>query len=249
MTKKKLIFALCLFVLFSGWPCVASIVIYPEVKKVVAPAGTKVRGNIWIYNNSAKKVDVMVEPEDWTNGRKKGVKWLKIHPLKFKLKPKKYKQIKYKAKIPKTAEGDLVSQIFFSEEVPKTKGINIKTRIGAIIYITVEGTLNINVEISDFKAIEKDEKILFNLLFANKSNVHLQVKGNISVIDSNGNDLQKIEVKPWTFLAQQTLPIRLCMEKRQLGKGTYTATAQILCIDPVGNTKNVYSKVEFSIDE
>ena len=225
----------------------ASFSIYPEVNEIVAPAGAKVKGNFWVFNRTDGTLKMKVEPENWTEGRKKGIDWLKIKPLRFEIEPQKYREVKYKAKVPKNARGDIVVQVFFSQEVPEKKGITIGIRVGTIVYITVEGTLEINPEISDFEVIDSDENLGFKILFENKSNVHLKVSGNILIKDEKGREIKKIEIKPWTFLAGQKQPVYCWLKKSDLKKGDYIAFAKILYKGPLKKEGEVNSKLDFFI--
>jgi len=229
----------------------AQVKIYPETYEVIAPPGEKVKGNIWVIGTEDKKLKVEIQPEDWSDGRKEGINWLKIKPRKFTLKPKKMKEIKWKAIVPKTAEGDLVAQIFFTAVTSEKIGrFAIGTRIAQGIYITVKDTEKVDAEITDFyiKQRQRDKNYGLAVVFKNKGNVHLTTKGEITLKHLNTGTTEHLEIKPWFYRSAESFTLWSWLSKTLL-EGDYVAVATVFYNSPTGNEQKIDSRIEFSLND
>ncbi|MDI6640814.1 MAG: hypothetical protein QME68_00675 [Elusimicrobiota bacterium] len=218
------------------------------MQKVIAPPGETVKGNIWVINTEDKKLEVEIQPEDWSKDRKSGINWLKIKPKKFTLKPKKMKEIKWKTIIPKNAEGDLVAQIFFASIGSRLGAVNIGTRIAYGLYITVKGTEKSNAEITKFYVKHDKNKYGFAVVLKNTGNVHLTTRGEIILSDLQNGTTRQLELKPWFYRSGESFTLwSWLLEPLQIGD--YKSTATIFYTDPSGYEQKIDSKIDFSVND
>src|SRR3990167_9538285 len=117
-------------------------------------------GYFTLTNEGDTPLQVSVEPEDWARGIGGGrgpVPWLKVKPTALTLRPGKTSRIKFTVRIPKDASGELRAQVFFtSVEAGQTSdsegAMSLRSRLGAIIYVVVEGTERIEGGITKVQA-------------------------------------------------------------------------------------------------
>jgi len=229
----------------------AQLRIYPEGQNVIASPGATIKGNIWVIG-ADKKLEVEIQPEDWSKGeRKSGVDWLKIKlkSNKFTLKPKKIKEIKWEVKVPKEAEGDLVAQIFFASVGMKFGSVNIGTRVAYSLCITVKGTEKVDAEISNFYIRQESKNYGFAVVFKNKGNVHLTTKGEILLKHLQTGSTKQLELHPWLYRCGESFPLWSWLYNEELPKGNYESTAVVYFTDPTGIERNIKSIITFNINE
>lgn len=240
----SLVLVFCCFRLVN-----AQVRIYPEGQKVIAPPGETVKGNIWVIGPDDKKLEVEIQPEDWSAGmnRKSGVDWLKIKPMRFTIQPKEMKEIKWIAKVPKDAKGDLVAQIFFASITSEIGAIKIGTRIAYGLYITVKGTEKVSAEISGIDIKQKNRNTGFAVIFKNTGNVHLRTKGEIILEHLDSGTTRQLELHPWFYRSGESFPLWYWLTEL-LNEGKYSAVATVFYTDPTGKEQRVSSKINFSIN-
>ncbi|MFH1540712.1 MAG: hypothetical protein ABID79_02525 [Elusimicrobiota bacterium] len=243
------IFSFLIFASFASMEVFAQVKVYPEVQEIIAPPGETIKGNVWVIGPEDAELEVEIQPEDWSKGRKNGVDWLKIKPEeKFVVKPKKMKEVKWVAVVPKDAKGDLVAQVFFASIGSKLGEVKIGTRVPQSIYITVKGTEKSVGGITNFNVECNNGNYGFAVLFKNTGNVHLTTRGKIILKELQGGTTRALELNPWFYRSGESFALRSWMQEG-LAKGNYESTATVFYTDPAKNEKKVETKIKFSIDE
>jgi P pilus assembly chaperone PapD len=113
----------------------ADLSIAPEYKKIEFRPGQKLSGTIEVSNRGSEELEVQAQPEDWTdkNHIVRGVEWLKVKPVKFKLKPGTMRKVKFTAHMPDSETPQYVTQLFFAARTPKQVDMGIGVRIAALL--------------------------------------------------------------------------------------------------------------------
>ncbi|MDQ3089927.1 MAG: DUF916 domain-containing protein [bacterium] len=126
----------------------------------------------------------------------------------------------------------LVSVTSNSEEMEVGGGGSaIISRIGTLFFVTVPGDVNKDGRVTDFGTVGKEKffgkgPINFEILYENKSSVHLNPYGNVSITNMYGEEVGFVEIDPW-FALPASLRLREVTWNREFLFGKYTATAQI----------------------
>lgn len=114
--------------------------------------------------------------------------------------------------VPGDAEpGDLYGTVLVSVTTNPSKkevgggGSAIVSRIGTLFFVTVPGEVTKNGQVVDFgtvgdKRIFGKGPINFEILFENKSSVHLNPYGEISITNMYGEEVGFIKIDPWFAL-------------------------------------------------
>jgi hypothetical protein len=163
-----------------------------------------VRKTITIVNNDTSTAKVKVYLNDWfLNKGKKGFlpagmtsyslrQSLQIYPTEFELKPKQSKSVLLVISTTEAESGGKYGVVFF-EAVPNKKtrrsGVQIGGRIGSMIYKEVKNTAVEDFEIDDFKSSVVGQKLFVKFRFKNDSNVYLNPKSSIVLVDNKTNKL------------------------------------------------------------
>lgn len=108
----------------------------------------------------------------------------------------------------------------------------IFTRVGVLIFIKIKGQVQQDGKLVDFK-LSGDKKIVsglndlnFTILFKNEGNIHLNPKGEITIKNTIGSIVGKIDVESW-FSMPKSLRMREVSWSPKFLLGRYTATANV----------------------
>jgi hypothetical protein len=157
--------------------------------------------------------------------------WLSLTQPDVELKPGESYLVKASIRVPKTAEPGTHSAMIFVLGSPVADNTDQKgavvvgrPRIGVMVRATVEGKI---VDKLDFLGLEAARwnwggPVDFNLLFANKGNVHKDVAGRVTIANKNGK-VAEVPVSEWTSLPNSDLRIKSVWEKPAYGRFTATA--------------------------
>ena len=217
----------------------------PTVIEISVSPGGKAKGVFTVVNDGDESVQVVVQPENWP--RKKEAmdvsSWLKIKPEEFKLGAKRVRKVKYKIRVPKDVEGELMSMVFFATTAPAGRVVNIRTRFGVALYVTVKGTEVLEGEILDFKvkkttSKEKREKFHFTALVENRGNVHFRPRGKIIIENGEGKKLDEVEIQyGWPVFPKNRHLYDGYWEPEEILPGTYRGIA-------IFNYGDIYSELD-----
>ncbi len=213
------------------------------------PAGGSATDTIVLRNTSNSEANVKIYAVDAFNNtagsfvlsntedEQAGVgKWTVIEKNEVKIAPNDSREIDFVIKLPdNVAPGQYFGGII-KEEIPanecrqdECKGnIQIKTRTGNRIYLTVPGKLNDDIQlVKSSKRIRSGSEMEFTFEIENNGNVAFEPFAIISIRDAQGQEIEKIEQKIGKSLPGST--IKPSVSWNYSGKfGSYRAEAQIL---------------------
>ena len=246
--KKTFTCSICILLLglfFSFSPLFAGIGVEPTVVEKCVSQGGKVKGIFTVVNDGDESVQVVVQPENWPRKREAVdiSSWLEIKPEEFELGPKGRKKVKYKVRVPKEAEGELMSMVFFATTAPAGRAVNIRTRFGVALYVTVKGTEVLEGEVSDLKvekttSEEKREKFHFAALVENGGNVHFRPRGKVIIENGEGKKLDEVEMQyGWPVFPDNKQLYRANWQPEEILPGTYRTVA-------IFNYGDIYSDLD-----
>ena len=202
---------------------------------------------------------VVVEPEDWSRGltgSRGPVNWLTVKPTKFTVRPRKSSKVKYTVRIPKEASGELRTQVFFTTQAGE--GIAMRTRLGAIIYVGIEGTERIEagftkVEVfytASTPGITQPDRLEVVLRIHNAGNVHIVPEGEVIVRNEQGEQVAAVPMPPgWGLLPNEEDAYRAIGHGVHLKPGAYSLEARIVCGGDLRHPTTITKQVRAVVSE
>lgn len=199
------------------------------------PSEKKV-GYFTLENQGHEPLRIVVEPEDWSGGiggSRGTVAWLSVKPTQLTLRPKKQARVKYTVRIPDDAGGELRTQVFFTMETPPAGGaMPMRSRLGTIIYVGIEGTERIEAAITDVQGfytastpgIAHPDRVDFAIGIHNRGNAHIVPEGQV-VIRSEKDQLTVATVRlqgGWGLLPNEQDTYHAIEHNIHLQPGRYT---------------------------
>lgn len=227
----------------------------PKLRLSISP-GTYESGEINVENTESIPLDVRVYLEDWVFTAQDGSKefypkgtmplscsnWISFYPAEFKLQPNATQKVRYTINVPADAIGMHNSVMFFEVGGNTVKQLNeqgeevnlkILHRLGALIYIESEGTLNRAGEVNNIKITQNLNDVIVSVDFLNSGNADIAAKGTFNILDAEGYvyargefdyvytfPKDKAELKarsPQTSLSQGSYDILVTLEYEQGG--------------------------------
>jgi hypothetical protein len=155
-------------------------------------AGDERDGAFTISNPTDEAVKVKVAIEDWSivaaddereilKGEQPALSWIDFSPDELYLEPHTSEVVTYTIRLPYDAHGSYIGMIYFGEVPTKTdKVLNIVTRIGNSIYVTVKGTEIVEGEIAEIKVFGTNT-FKARIVIKNHGNIHIRPKGKITI--------------------------------------------------------------------
>ena len=172
-------------------------------------------GFFTVENPDAEPLTIIVEPEDWARGiggARGPVPWLAVKPARLTLAPGRSARVKFTVRIPKDASGELRSQVFFTSSAGGKGSVPLKTRVGAILYVAIEGGERIEGSLTRVEGfytastpgVAKPDRLEIVLHVHNASNVHVVPEGRIVVRNAEGLKAAATELPAgWGLLPNQ----------------------------------------------
>jgi hypothetical protein len=169
-------------------------------------AGEERDGAFTVSNPTDEAVKIKVAIEDWSivapddgreilKGEQPALSWIDFSPEEFFLEPHTSEVVTYTIRLPYDAHGSYIGMIYFGEVPTETdKVLNIVTRIGNSIYVTVKGTEIVDGEIAEINVI-RTNTFKARVLINNLGNIYVRPKGKIT-IRKKGMFLKRSEKKP-----------------------------------------------------
>jgi len=222
-------------------------------------------GYFTLTNNGEHPLEVRVEPEDWAGGIGGGrgpVSWLKVQPTALTLRPGKTSRVKFTARIPKDASGELRAQVFFTtEQVPDASGgdgaMSLRSRLGAIFYVVAEGTERIDGAITKVQAfyapstpgIARPDRLEVVMGIHNRSNTHVVPDGRVDIRNDKGEIVETVPLQSgWGLLPNEEDTYRAIKHGVHLKPGRYALEITISIggdlRHPVTMTKTIEAVVD-----
>jgi len=189
---KKLLLLLILIV-FSVNAHAFSINIDPPSLYTKAKPGETIRTKVTVENTSNDPVVLKIYLEDWAYLNDLSKKFMKLGTTPYSLKNNANL---FEITSPTDKKGGLYGVLFFeAAPVMVNKGSNVRLigRIGSIIYHEIDGTQDYNFDLvfTDFEKEQSRTKLNFSL--NNKSNIHLNLKGSLLILNKKHQVEDRIE--------------------------------------------------------
>ncbi len=240
--------AICLL----GWATSADaqLSVTPGRTVLRARPGQARTGSFLVSNLSDQVMRVSVEPEDWSGGATGGrgnVSWMKVRPKRLKLKPGRTAKVRYKVRVPKDATGELSIQVFFTTEQEGAPGqMAVRSRLGTIVYLAVEGTEEVGAEVLRVKSFYTApeggprDRLEITLDIANRGNVHVVPAGDVRVVDGEGRTRYRMPIRSgWGLLPREQDTYRAIRRGVRLEPGAYTLQITVRCGEDLGQPVRV----------
>ncbi len=204
------------------------------------PGGKTQTGFFTLENKDDAPLEVKVQPEDWAggiSGSRRPVSWLTVQPTILTLGPRKVGKVKYVIRVPKTASGELRVQVFFTTTSAQGTG-QMQSRLGAIIYIGIEGTERIDATITRVNAgyaastpgIAKPDRLDVAIGIQNHGNAHIIPHGEVVLRDEDGQTVAAVKLpEGWGLLPDEEDLYHAIGTGVYLKPGRYSMEIKIFC--------------------
>jgi len=177
-------------------------------------------GYFTVTNKGETPLDVRVEPEDWAGGIGGGrgpVPWLKVKPTALTLRPGKESRVKFTVRLPKDASGELRAQVFFTtseagEASAGEQAMSLRSRLGTIIYVAVEGTERVEGAITKVEAfytastpgVTQPDRLEVVMHVHNRGNAHIVPEGRVDIRNDKGEIVEHVQLQSgWGLLPNE----------------------------------------------
>lgn len=145
---------------------------------------------------------VLMSAEESSKLRSRLSRWVKF-PETLKLEGDSREALTFTVDVPADAEpGGYYSSLFLETSVSPSgggSGIGTVTRIGALLFVRVEGDINEEAVINDFYVPEAgvaENGVTFNINIENAGSVHMKPIGTLYINDKDGNPVKAIGKAP-----------------------------------------------------
>lgn len=255
MNKFKPYLFLMLFFTWANLPAISyaagGIGALPTHYELKGSSGEKLKGSYSVYNSGEKPVEVEVYFRDYfkleENMDIDTKDWLYVRPKKFRLNPQEKREVKYIARVPEGAVGEVMSMIFF--RAPSGPDSNVMMSFGVSLYVMIEETEVIKGEIGDIK-LNKVFPSAGDLLpyysveipVKNNGNVHLRPHIKIDLY----RDKKKLKTSDvpfgWPVFPNETYRYLGSWKEEdiQLDYGSYMVEAEVRFYDQILKKKSAF---------
>lgn len=148
--------------------------------------------------NDAKGTPQLLPPNT-LNNKYSGASWIVASPNVFTLEPGATQVISYYLRVPPDAKpgGHYAALVYepVNEDQSEATGGTINTQLGSLFYITVNGDVNINAQVSKFitNVLHEFGPVKVFTEIKNMSDLHIMPKGSITVTGLFFNESQNLE--------------------------------------------------------
>jgi len=237
----------------------ASLTVSPTRVVLQVKTGKTHTGFFTLHNGGEAPLEIAVEAEDWAggiSGDRAPVSWLTVKPKAVTLAPGKGARVKYTVRAPKETVGELRTQVFFTTMTGSAGTMRTRSRLGTIIYVTIEGTEQIGAEVSRVSAvytastpgISKPDRLDLAIGVHNQSNVHIIPNGQVVLRDAKGGKAATVSFpQGWGLLPNEEDLYHAIGSGIHLAPGRYTMEITISCgadvRKPTSITKTLHAVV------
>jgi len=223
-----------------------------------------------VVNNSEQALPVIVMAKDANQTSEGGFsfkenqeadtqvgKWVEfLDKTNFIAQPKSVTKVKFRIKVPEgTKPGEYAGVIAVQQDKSEEarNGVQIQMRIGARLYITVPGELNMHIKPKTFEFLTDNNQeykeflqrnrlanykdIYLNVSMENAGNIYTRISGKITLTDPEGKTFSTVYNKE---LAPNTATVnnRISVEQQQWKPGKYKAVLEFGIQPHVSLNKN-----------
>ena len=223
-------------------------------------------GYFTLTNEGDTPLEVRVEPEDWAGGIGGGrgpVPWLQVKPTKLTLGPGKQSRVKCTVRIPKDASGELRAQVFFTtteagESSDNEGAMSLRSRLGAIMYVAVEGTERIEGDITKVQAfytpatpgVARPDRLEVVMGIHNRGSAHIVPDGHVGIRNDKGEIVETVPLQSgWGLLPNEEDTYRAIGHGVHLQPGRYTLEITILIGEDLRHPVTVTKTAMIEIDQ
>ena len=214
--KKILCFISLLFFFSISY---AGLSVDPYVTDIKASPGSLYKGKYSVRNTYDRDINIIVETKQGKtfsgNGCLDVKNWLEFEQYKYFIKAGNAVEIPYTAIISEKFKGSISARITFA--IAQEEGQMITILISVPMYVTVEGTQNIDYCVDSLNLYVRENNVYYKLILENKGNVHIRHSGSIEIYSKNKKKLLK------TISIQETVPI-YCGERRDFTETLFSKT-------------------------
>ncbi len=218
---KKLLIAIFVLVWGAYWINPArALTLSPPIFDLRAVPGETLRASLNLENETNTALNLYGSVETFNPTAKKGEmefyssveglpSWVTLSEDSLMLAPGESKKISFNINIPAgVAGGSYYAAIFWGVSPPDevSQGAAIGSRLGALIFLNVEGTVIQDLEIINFKTAKNINiflPIVFEIFVKNKGNIYLTPKGEIIIKTWTG---KQVAALPWNEVGSRVLP-------------------------------------------
>lgn len=223
------------------------------------PVGSVKKGKVQIVNTSRETVEVNVYPVDAVTTRdgafapepedkkKIGIGlWTHLAESELLLKPGESKIVDFTISIPQHTEvGDHMGAIIVQNkkrgEELSGSGIQISTRVGVRIYVTVPGEIVKELVFKEFIQDTQERVVTFSSTFLNKGNVRIRLRGSVEVTDDSGVVVGSVEIPEREVFPGKSITIPVPWVPEDSVGGDLTARAQVV----YGTGQSIEKELDF----
>lgn len=205
--------------LFLPWKIYA-LTLSPPIFDLKALPGEVITASLVLENETDAALNLFGEVEAFNSAAKEGEaefypsreglpSWIELSEKEISLAPKESKRIVLKISVPKEAAGGSYYAAAFWGAAPSgdaSSGAAVASRLGALIFLRVNGAIAEELELLDFRAVKKINTSLpaiFETKIKNNGNVYLAPKGEIVIKTWTGKNVATI---PWNEAGARVLP-------------------------------------------
>lgn len=248
--------------MFAGASAVDASVTVSPTRIVLQGKPSKVLvGFYTVENREASSLTVSVEPEDWGAGLSGGrgaVAWLTVKPTTLTLQPGKRAKVKYVVRIPKDASGELRAQVFFTTTSSGGSTLSLRSRLGTILYVAIEGTEHLDAAITKVRAfytasstdMPRPDRLEVVIGIQNRSNVHIVPQGAVVLYDEQRRAVATVELPAgWGLLPNEDDTYHAVGHGIHLPPGRYTVELAITVGADIGHPITVTQTLAALVSE
>lgn len=198
-------------------------------------AGETRKDSVTLENNGTEPVTVKVYPADSTttsdgafalesetDKRDTIGAWVKTDQDMVTLSPKEKKEIPFTISVPKNAQrGEYSGGIIFENTTPqnyqsKNMNLEVVSRLGVRVYLTVPGPEQVGVEVKDLKYSVTDNKLNFSFTAENTGEVRLKPTGMLQIKDAFGRIVESIPLDSYFDILLPKSPVTINVSSKTL---------------------------------
>lgn len=197
----------------------AGLSVIPSITNVFGVASAVYEGKYTVKNTYDRNINITVEVLKGNsfsgNGDIDINKLIALPKNKFFIPAGESIEVPYKVTIYDKFKGSLCGKLIFS--IDMEKGETISMSISVPIYVTVEGTENVDFKFDSIDLYKSGDSIVYKMVLNNEGNVHIRHSGNIEIYTEKRKNLVKnIEI-------EETVPT-YCEQKREFINKIFPAT-------------------------
>ncbi len=238
-----------LLLLAGAPPAARAFEIAPSYQLLKAQPGKSVDSQLTLTNTDQEEISVEPEAKDWQSLEvNRGIKvadWLSVDKKMFFLKPGQSRTIKFSARVPKNAHGELMGMLSFATKKESAQSITFK--LSSAVYVEVVGTQKIDAHV-DAITIQLSSNTQVGLLVINRGNIHVRPHSYVQILNEKKSPVGNVVIaQNEPVFPGIPKPIFGTIRNFRLPAGTYTA--QISMQDTDHNMEFQPVTKKFSLSE